>query len=204
MSGAITHSALAQFLHQRLRLDAEGVALVRRRVQLLTLPKRAHLLEQGEQAPFKAFVGQGVCRVYYTDAQGKENILFFALEASWLGEIESYHERRPSRVAIQAIEDCELAVIARADFEELEQQLPVLQQWYSFTAVKMYSALFDKLIESKERSVEQRYRRLVEHSPELLRRVPLQYIADYLEIEPQSLSRLRRRIQAEDHAASRS
>ena len=52
----------------------------------------------------------------------------------------------------------------------------------------------NRLFEVKSSSVEDRYLNLIKKQPDVFQRVPLQYIAAYLDIEPQSLSRLRKRL----------
>ena len=187
-------SSLGGFFQETFQLTNHEMSLISDKFQYRHLAKKDFYLHQGQIIQSKAFLLQGVVRIYYTDDNLKENVLFFRFENSWLGDVESYHEQTPSRINIQAIEPCEIAVISKSDFHGLEQYIPALHQWYSANAVKMYASLFNKLIEAKLRTPEEKYLHILRHEPQILHRVPLQDIAAYLEIEPQSFSRLSKRM----------
>jgi len=187
-------NSLIDFLQNNIKLPIVQAEQFASQGEIKTLGKKDFFVQEGDIALFKGFLVSGCVRVFYTDKNGKENILFFAFEGAWLGDIESYHLHKPSRVSIQAIEDCEILVYTKNTFVELSKQIGQLERWYEFSAIKMYSQMFDKLMESKIRNVEDQYRYLLSEYPEIFQRIPLQYIADYLEIAPQSLSRLRRRL----------
>jgi len=185
---------LKKFLIDNIKLSDEECELFLLKGKVKAIKKKEFIVQEGKIALFKGFLQSGCVRVFYTDKNIKENTLYFGFEGAWLGDIESYHLNKPSRVSIQAIEDCEMIFYTKNTFTDLSKQIKQLERWYEFSAVKMYSQMFDKLIESKIRNVEDKYLYLLSEHPEIFQRVPLQYIADYLEIEPQSLSRLRRRL----------
>lgn len=185
---------LKKFLVDNARLSDEAADLFISKGQVKSIKKKDFVVQEGKIVLFKAFLQAGCVRVFYTDQNLKENTLYFGFEGAWLGDIESYHLNKPSRVSIQAIEHCEVIFYTKNTFNDLSQQIKPLERWYEFSAVKMYSKMFDKLIESKIRTVEDKYLYLLNEQPEVFQRVPLQYIAAYLEIAPQSLSRLRRRL----------
>ena len=126
--------------------------------------------------------------------QGHERIMFFAFEDWWLGDLESYFTGKPGTNYIQAIEDCELLVLPKETFARLEEKIPKLSQWYSYKIARSAAATRKRMEEIKTQSPEERYLHLLEKHPYIFQRVPLQYIASYLNIEPPSLSRMRKRI----------
>jgi CRP-like cAMP-binding protein len=159
--------ALAALFKQKFLLDDQQLALLASKFWLQKIPKKHFYLKQGDILKSKAFIKKGAVRTFYYDDNAKENILFFRFENSWLGDIESYHQQVPSKIKIQALEDTELLLISKPDFEELETKIPTLQKWYSLNAVKMYASLFNKLVESKMRTPEQKYLHLLEHEPQV-------------------------------------
>lgn len=187
-------ASLISLFKQKFQFDNDQLALLADSLVPTKINKKNFYLQQGEIAKSKAFLTKGVVRYFYLDSNLKENTLFFRFENSWLGDIESYHEQTPSKINIQTLEDSELLVISKSSFATLQKQIPVLENWYAINAVKMYASLFSKLVEAKLRTPEEKYLHLLKNEPEIFQRVPLQYIADYLEIEPQSLSRLRKRL----------
>lgn len=185
---------ITSFLKEKVRLNEQEIELFLGAIEIREVKRKEHFITQGKRATFKGFLNKGCTRTYFTDENAKDNVIFFSFENSWLGDIESYHLNKPSRISIQALEDCQFCVVTKEKFTHLEQEIPNLQKWYNYTAVKMYSSLFNKLIENKIRNVEDKYNHLLSEHPAVFQRVPLQNIAEYLEIEPQSLSRLRKRI----------
>ena len=159
-----------------------------------TLRKKDYYLKEGAISNAKAYVKKGCSRTFVIDEKGKEHILFFAFEDWWLADFESYHSGTPGKQYVQALEDMELLVISKQDFIKMESEISKMRLWYEVKQRKMNIAMINRLSEVKSGSCEERYFKLLDKHPEIFQRVPLQYIASYLDIEPQSLSRLRNRI----------
>ena len=121
-------------------------------------------------------------------------MLFFPVEDWWIADIESYYSGETGTNYIQAIEDCELLEITKENFTFLEKNIPGLRQWYSVKLTRRVSNSIRKIEEIKTLSPTERYLNLIETRPDIIQRVPLHDIASYLNIEPQSLSRLRKRL----------
>ena len=185
---------ISLFLKDKVKLTEKEIEIFIDAMEVREVQKKEYFITQGKRATYKGFLNKGCTRTYFTDENGKDNVIYFSFENSWLGDIESYHLNKPSRISIQALEDCIFCVITKEKFDQLETVIPNLKKWYDHTAVTMYSNLFDKLIENKIRNVEDKYNYLLSVHLYIFQRIPLQNIAEYLEIEPQSLSRLRKRI----------
>jgi CRP-like cAMP-binding protein len=190
--------SLDSLFRQKFQLDNDQLALISDKFRPTKIEKKGFYLKQGDIAKSKAFLVKGAVRYFYLDNNLKENTLFFRFENMWLGDIESYHEQTPSKISIQTLEDSELLIINKTDFAILQQQIPALEKWYAINAVKMYASLFNKLVEAKLRTPEEKYLHLLDNEPQIFQRVSLQHIAAYLEIEQQSLSRLRKRLLKSD------
>ncbi len=158
------------------------------------LAPKQHYLREGDISRQKSYIVQGCTRTYTLNDKGKEHTQFFAFEDWWIADFESYHTQKPSNSWVQAIEACEVLTISRDSWLEAEQKIPKMQQWYLRKAQRMYIATLKRLNEIKTCSPEERYQLLLARHPDIFQRVPLQYIATYLDIEPPSLSRLRKRM----------
>jgi CRP-like cAMP-binding protein len=158
------------------------------------IPKKEYYLKAGEYTRAKAYLNKGCARNFVVDEQGHERILFFAFEDWWLGDFESYYYDKPGTSYVQVLEDAELLLISKDNFQKLEKEIPKLTQWYSVKVPRSASAMIKRIEEMKTLSVEDRYLNLVAKQPHIFQRIPLQYIASYLNIEPQSLSRMRNRL----------
>ncbi|MBS1529152.1 MAG: Crp/Fnr family transcriptional regulator [Bacteroidetes bacterium] len=159
-----------------------------------TISKKDYYLRAGEVCKSKAYLNKGCARNFVLDDQGHERILFFAFEDWWLGDFDSYYSGKPGTNYVQILEDSELLVISKENFQKAEKEIPKLQQWYSSKMLRSASASRNRIEEMKTLSAEERYLKLMEQQPHIFQRIPLQYIACYLNIEPQSLSRIRHRL----------
>jgi CRP-like cAMP-binding protein len=162
--------------------------------ELMHLKKKEHYFRAGDVCRQQAYINKGCTRTYVLDNEGHERILFFAVEDWWIGDLESYYTQKPGVNFVQALEDCELLIIKRELFQKLAVENPKMQQWYSYKVQRAANAMWRRLTEVKVATPEERYLNMLNNQPQLLERVPLQYIAAYLNIEPQSLSRLRKRL----------
>jgi CRP-like cAMP-binding protein len=156
--------------------------------------KRELYLRAGEVSNAKAYINKGCARNYVLDEKGHERIVSFAFEDWWLADFESYYSGRPGSTFVQMLEDSQLLVISKERFQQLEGEIPKLRQWYTIKMTRHASALTNGIEKLKTLTPEERYLRLMQEQPQIIRRVPLQYVAAYLNIEPQSLSRLRHRL----------
>ena len=160
----------------------------------MSIRKKDYYLKEGSISTAKAYIKKGCSRTFVIDENAKEHILFFAFEDWWLADFESYHSGNPGKQYFQALEDMKLLVISKQDFTRMETEIPKLRLWYDLKQRKMNIAMINRLSEIKSSTCEERYLKLLNKHPEIFQRVPLQYIASYLDIEPQSLSRMRKRI----------
>lgn len=158
------------------------------------IPKKEFYLKPGKACRHKAYVNKGCLRNYVIDEQGHERVLFFPMEDWWVADIDSYYSGEPATNYIQAIEDCELLEISKENFRLLETKIPKLSQWYSVKMTRRATTVNRRMEELKTMSPKERYLDLLKTRPDIFQRIPLQYIASYLNIEPQSLSRLRKQI----------
>ena len=159
-----------------------------------TICKKEYYLRAGELCKAKAYLNKGCARNFVVDEKGHERILFFPFEDWWLGDFDSYYSGKPATNYVQMLEDSELLVISKEHFQKAEQEIPKLKQWYSSKMLSSASAARNRIEEMKTLSAEELYLKLLEKQPHIFQRIPLQYIASYLNIEPQSLSRMRNRL----------
>lgn len=186
--------AFANMFLQRIGLTEKEFDLLLKHFFKGQVFRKNFYLQPGQITRQTAYINKGCMRTFTADEKGGEHILFFAFEDWWVGDMESYHTQKPGNTFIQAIEDCELLFITKADMEKMEAQIPKLKEWHNTKQQKSFHATLKRLAEVKSQSPEERYRQLLDKHPQIFQRVPLQYIASYLDIEPPSLSRLRKRL----------
>jgi CRP-like cAMP-binding protein len=177
-----------------LKLTEEEFELMLSHFRLELIPRGSFYLKAGNISKHKAYINKGCTRTFTVDEKEREHIMFFSFEDWWIADFESYYTQQPAKQFIQAMEDCELLCISKCDLDKLEEQIPKLRLFFQEKKQKMIFATMNNLREVKSLTPEERYLNLVKKHPHIFQRIPLQYIASYLDIEPPSLSRLRRRL----------
>src|SRR5882757_7727346 len=103
------------------------------RIRSLAVPKALRrnefLLREGEICRYKIFVIKGLLRTFGTAADGSEHILQFSPEHSWTLDVESYDRQQPARSNIAAVENSEVLVWPKADFDGLLAGIPQLKSF---------------------------------------------------------------------------
>lgn len=154
--------------------------------------KRKSLLTEGDISRYMYFVEKGCLRSYTVDKEGVEHVIQLVLEEHWVGDLYSFITQSQGTVNIEAIEDTEVFLLSYQDLEKLYDEIPALEKFFRKLFQRAYVTLQQRLNSVQSISAEERYRELIELRPQLLKRVPLIYIASYLGITPESLSRIRK------------
>ena len=158
------------------------------------IPRKVFYLKPGDVCKQVAYINKGSARVYTVDSKGGEHILHFAFEDWIIGDLESMYTGNKCNIYVQAMEDCELLCISKDNIEKMEALLPKFREWHVNKQRKAHHASINRLAEVKSLTPEERYLQLTEKHPQIFQRIPLQYIASFLDIEPPSLSRMRKRL----------
>ncbi len=162
--------------------------------ELRSYHKKDFFLREGEVCRLRGYVNKGCFRRYITNTHGKEVILHFALEDWWIGDLESMINKQPSVFNIQALEDSEVFCISEDEHERLCSAMPKYFSLHEEKARRSHFASLKRLALAQAGTPEDKFLQLMKQQPQLFQRVPMHYIASYLGIEPESLSRLRKRL----------
>jgi CRP-like cAMP-binding protein len=135
-------------------------------------------------------VRQGVQRLFVVH-DGVDICLGFSYGHSWSGDYDSFVRQVPGRFNVQAVTDSELVGIAYGDLQRLYDTIPAMERFGRLILEELLVGRATREIEQIALSAEERYRRLVQRSPQLLQLVPQKDIASYLRMTPETFSRLR-------------
>lgn len=161
---------------------------------IVSLKKKEYFLKQGELCRHFAFVNDGCLRTFSTDKKGNEYTMYFAFANWWIGDPTSFYSSTPARFSTQALENSDLFRADKDHFEAALNQVPIFEKWYRIKMRKSYEATQQKLIDTHAQTAEEKYLKLLDNAPDIVQRIPQSYIASYLGIKPQSLSRIRKNI----------
>ena len=159
-----------------------------------TIKKKEFFNNQGNLCRHLAFVNSGCLRAFHTDDKGDEFTMYFAFLNWWVGDKTSFYSGTPSRFSVQALEDSEIFYADKTKWEIALDEIPAFEKWYRVKTRKSYEATQQKIIDTQTETAEQKYLKLLKNAPDIVQRIPQYYIASYLGIKPQSLSRIRKNI----------
>jgi CRP-like cAMP-binding protein len=155
--------------------------------------KRQYVLQEGDVCNQFNFIVRGCLRMYKTDDKGNIHILQFAAENWWLSDIGSFHERKPSDLNIDALEDTMVLQISYDNLVFLYTKAPKFDRIFRVLVENSFVSLQKRLLQTISSTAEERYLSFTETYPHLNNRLPQTQIASFLGITPEFLSRLRNR-----------
>lgn len=141
-----------------------------------------------------AFVESGILRVYSVDSDGNDITKHFITENQFFVDLESYYTAKPATEAFQAVVVSALMTIHKSVIDQLSNEIP---SFYIFIKSITEVALLNKIKNNDFLhfgNAKTKYLEFVKRYPVLAQQVPQQYIASYLKITPQSLSRIRKEL----------
>lgn len=186
-------SALKAFIEQYVDFTAAEYEAMQPLVILKKLQKQKYLLREGEIARHIYFTNKGFLRVFYNH-KGAEITRDITPLHSFATALPSFINQQPSYEIIQAVTDCELLVIHHDDVEYLYENYLKWQKLGRRIIEEMFVESQNRVYAFITETAEERYWNFVKKYPKIIEEVPLQYIASYLGITSQSLSRLRKKL----------
>lgn len=181
------------FINQFVDFEQKELDALLKVVQFVELKKNDVFIQEGEIADRIAFTNRGYLRVYYNH-DGEEITRDITPLHSFATALPSFVSEKPSFEIISAITDCELISIKKTDLEKLYDTFPKWERLGRRIIEEMFVESQRRIYSFITETAETRYNRLLKQYPDMIRQVPLKYIADFLGIKLQSLSRLRKNI----------
>lgn len=183
-------TSLFQFFKNFNPLSKEAQASIINISKLVTIKKNTDLQPIGHTCKTIYFIKQGVARIYYLK-DGIDITESFSFEGQIIARVESLFTGKPSRKAIQVIEDTELVAINTTLLFKLYDQFPEIERLFRLIFESAYVDTVNRIEGIQFHTAEERYKALIKEAPDVLKRVPLKYVASYLGITQVSLSRIR-------------
>jgi CRP-like cAMP-binding protein len=158
------------------------------------LRRRQYHIQAGDPCRHEAYVVKGCLRQYYVDEAGQEHTVSFAVEDWWTSDMYGFITGNLSLTNIEAVEDSELLLIEKTDFNKLLEEIPQFERFFRIKLQRAFVAHQRRIIENMSLPADQRYLHFRSNYPSLEQRLPLKLIASYLGITPESLSRIRKQL----------
>jgi len=163
-------------------------------IETAEISKNDFFLKENTICDSVAFVESGLFVYYTTLSNGNEITIDFAFAGDWITNIHSRLSATPSHLNIKAIRKSKLFIIKHRDLEMLYEKLPLFERFSRLLTEQAYVKLVQHSIDLQTLSATDRYLKLLQRQPELVRQIQVYHIANYLGVAPKSLSRIRNHI----------
>ncbi len=179
-----------EYLGQYAPLSEEDKILLSEIMEVRTFDRKVRITDIGEVELYLNFVVKGLIRKYFL--LGKEQVIkHIASEGNMLASSVSFFSGQPSQYIVETIEPSTVVSISHTNIEKLFESD---NKWERIGRLMMTDFLVEKeywLLDMIRYSPRERLLRFVKEHPNLMLRVPQKYLASYLDIKPETFSRLK-------------
>jgi len=154
--------------------------------------KKDHLITYGETSNKVYYIKNGVTRHYVITPEGNEKTIRISKEHDFFySSIVSYYTREPSYIYCQCLTPCDLVIWEKNEFEPLFESSPELAAFKNKQLINFILEKHKKEVSLLTKNAEDRFIEFCDESLELFNRIPHHIIASYIDVTPETLSRLR-------------
>ena len=182
---------LLNYFQKVIPLNNEEKKLVTELFKPRLYRKKQYVLQEGDVCNQFNFIVRGCLRMYKVDDKGNTHILQFAAENWWLSNIGSFHERKPSELNIDALEDTMVLQVGHENLLSLYTNAPKFDRIFRVLIENSFVSLQTRLLQTISSTAEERYNSFLDSYSHLTNRLSQTQIASFLGITPEFLSRLR-------------
>ncbi|MFH6989437.1 Crp/Fnr family transcriptional regulator [Flavobacterium collinsii] len=186
-------SKLAEHIKSIINLNDEQLSLVLDRFFHKEYKKNEILLYAGQVSQYVNFVLKGCLRIYFIREEAQETTRHLAFEQQFATGLTSFIKQRPATEYIQAMENTQVLHIAYKDFYYL---LEIIPSWEKYYRIYLENAYMDNVVVFQRevtKGAELRYKELLARNPEIVNRLSNKIVASYLNMSPETLSRIKGR-----------
>jgi CRP-like cAMP-binding protein len=181
---------LRQYVSDYVALTDDDFSMLAARIVVRNFDKHAQLIQPGEVERYMNFVVNGLVRQYFYKGR-TEVVTVLAREGELISASASFLSGEPSNYFVETLEPTTLLSLAREDLEEVYRQSPGVER-----VGRLMTTQFVLQKEEWEQGymrmdTRERFIRFVEKDPGLVQRVPQKYLASYLNMKPETFSRLK-------------
>ena len=188
------YQQLRQYFNQLTPIAPEEWNDFTQKLRVIQKTSGAQLLQEGQVCDFVCYINHGLVRAYELVDGIEVNRTFF-MQDFFATEYQSFLQREPSKEYLEVIDDAELVVIDYQHLQDMYRKYKSFERLGRILAESLYVRLRGKVERFLINSPEERYLLLLKDHPDYLDKIPHYHIASYLGITPQSLSRIRKRLQ---------
>lgn len=185
---------ILQNISRHIQLDKTETDFFISLLQIKKLKRKEFLLRQGDICKTENFIVKGCLRTYTIDDHGIEHIVMFGIEDWWVSDLYSFLTQSPATYFIDALEDCVLLQISKANLDQLFEKVPKFERFFRLILQNALIAQQQRINQNLSYTAEQRYLHFITKHPNLEQRISQKQVSAYLGITPVFLSMLRKKL----------
>lgn len=198
---AIFCTPFLDYMSQDVVLDDATKKLVEENCRLVKFAEGKRLLEAGNVCQYIYFIIEGKCISYFTDFKGKTITWFFHFNSPasttkniFAVDYRSFLSRQPATLTIDTLLPVSAIRFSADELKKLVGESPAVERWLRLLTEKAFIQVYDRINTLLTLPAPDRYKRFLEEEPYLLNMFSNYLIATYLNVTPQSLSRIRKQL----------
>jgi CRP-like cAMP-binding protein len=181
------------YCNSKVPLAEEELNLIDTYFEVKNLKKKEFLLQDGKSCNFIGFIANGTIRHFHIK-DGIEKTCDISFENSWVTDFQSFTHGTCCIMNLQAMEDTTVFIIRKENLYKLYAECNRYETFGRLMAEQVAQRATEIAMSLSSDKPEERFKNLIKKQPDLFQRIPQKYIANFLGISPESLSRIRSRI----------
>lgn len=152
--------------------------------------RKSIIFDQGQRLDQLYYVAKGLIKLEYTDRQGKEHILGFALENWWETDLGAFFYQQETSLRLITMEKTLVYGLSKSDYDQLLLKHPRLHLYFLEKSVGGAYAAQQRILSLLSMDSTNRYQQLLQLYPDWFQRIPKTSLAKYLGVSRETLSRM--------------
>lgn len=184
---------LKAFCQSKVSLLDTDLTLIDKYFEVKIVNKKDFLLQNDKICNFIGFIENGTIRHFHIK-NGDEKTCDISFENAWVTDFQSFTNNTPSIMNLQAMDDATLFIIKKENLYKLYTECNKYETFGRLMAEQVAQRATEIAMSLSSEKPEERFQNLIKKQPDLFQRVPQKYIANFLGVSPESLSRIRNRV----------
>jgi len=187
------YEELKKYCKQTVSLQDTELELIDKYFETEVLKKKDLLLHNDQICDFIAFIAKGSIRHFHIKA-AVERTCDISFENSWVTDFQSFTYDTLGKMNLQAMESTTVFIVRKQNLYKLYRECRKYESFGRLMAERVAQRATEIAMSLSSDKPEERFQNLIKNQPDLFQRVPQKYIANFLGISPESLSRIRSRV----------
>ena len=174
-------------------LTDEELSLIDKYFEHIKIKKKDFLLQDGKVCNFIGFIAKGTIRHFHIK-EGIEKTCDISFENSWVTDFQSFTHNTSCIMNLQAMDDTTVFIIQKENLYKLYSECSKYETFGRLMAEQVAQRATEIAMSLSSDKPEERFQNLLLKQPDIFQKIPQKYIANFLGVSPESLSRIRKRI----------